>query len=290
MREQRAEHRTAATHAHPGAQRNAGSAPVRQSRPRPDPDGHRSWCRTPHQVPACRSGHTSPAGPPITLSPLERRVSVADGAASQNMGSPTRRHDEQRPVYRPSLNAPERIRLTSGRCRASARCPGQMHAQLIRPERYGDPLTAFVVETVATPHPGPGVGPGVRHGCGRQLQQRLGCPRGVPSMSSQGAGRKPVRQRRSTSAAVDALRASSGLSDGSVDSVRVGDHVVDALRSLGSATTRGSRRAAIRSSRRGAPHLGLRDELGRPEPSTQLVRHTNCSRSPPRLIELFRRR
>ena len=34
--------------------------------------------------------------------------------------------------------------------------PDRMHAQVIRPERYGDPQTAFAVETVATPHPGPG--------------------------------------------------------------------------------------------------------------------------------------
>src|SRR5476649_209622 len=34
--------------------------------------------------------------------------------------------------------------------------PEQMHAHLIRPERYGEPKTAFAVETVATPRPGPG--------------------------------------------------------------------------------------------------------------------------------------
>ena len=34
--------------------------------------------------------------------------------------------------------------------------PAHMHAHLIRPERYGDPQTAFAVETVATPRPGPG--------------------------------------------------------------------------------------------------------------------------------------
>ena len=34
--------------------------------------------------------------------------------------------------------------------------PARMHAQLIRPERYGDPLTAFAIETVSTPRPGPG--------------------------------------------------------------------------------------------------------------------------------------
>ena len=34
--------------------------------------------------------------------------------------------------------------------------PEQMYASLIRPERYGDPQTAFEIETVATPTPGPG--------------------------------------------------------------------------------------------------------------------------------------
>src|ERR1700719_3067205 len=34
--------------------------------------------------------------------------------------------------------------------------PDEMQAQVIRPERYGDPQTAFAVETVATPRPGPG--------------------------------------------------------------------------------------------------------------------------------------
>src|ERR1035441_7297637 len=34
--------------------------------------------------------------------------------------------------------------------------PARMHAQVIRPDRYGDPHTAFAVETVSTPRPGPG--------------------------------------------------------------------------------------------------------------------------------------
>jgi crotonyl-CoA carboxylase/reductase len=34
--------------------------------------------------------------------------------------------------------------------------PERMHASLIRPERYGEPRTAFEIETVATPTPGPG--------------------------------------------------------------------------------------------------------------------------------------
>src|SRR5437870_13589093 len=33
--------------------------------------------------------------------------------------------------------------------------PPRMHAQLIRPERFGEPEEAFQVETVETPRPGP---------------------------------------------------------------------------------------------------------------------------------------
>src|SRR5881397_2285589 len=34
--------------------------------------------------------------------------------------------------------------------------PPRMHAQVIRPERFGDPETAFQVEAIDTPAPGPG--------------------------------------------------------------------------------------------------------------------------------------
>ena len=101
--------------------------------------------------------------------------------------------------------------------------PGQMHAQLIRPERYGDPQTAFAVETVATPRPGPGevlvyvMAAGVNY-------NNVWAALGVPSTSSP-RGRKPARPRTFHIGGSDASGIVWAVGEG-VDSVRVGDDVV----------------------------------------------------------------
>ena len=52
--------------------------------------------------------------------------------------------------------------------------PARMHAQVIRPERYGDPQTRVRDRDRGDAAAGPGTGPRLRDGGGRQLQQRLG--------------------------------------------------------------------------------------------------------------------
>src|SRR5438128_5419041 len=43
-----------------------------------------------------------------------------------------------------------------GRIPPAGTVPARMHAQVIRPERFGEPERAFQVEVIDTPHPGPG--------------------------------------------------------------------------------------------------------------------------------------
>lgn len=58
--------------------------------------------------------------------------------------------DERRPVVTPGVD-PAPI----GELPPIGKVPAYMHAQVIRPERYGDPASAFVSELVATPAIGP---------------------------------------------------------------------------------------------------------------------------------------
>ena len=62
--------------------------------------------------------------------------------------------------------------------------PEEMYAQLIRPERFGEPTKAFQVEKVPVPEIEPGRGAGLRDGGRHQLQQRLGRARRRRSTSS----------------------------------------------------------------------------------------------------------
>ncbi|MBM9463042.1 crotonyl-CoA carboxylase/reductase [Aeromicrobium sp. YIM 150415] len=58
--------------------------------------------------------------------------------------------DERTPVANPTTTATE-----IGALPPVGEIPATMHAQVVRPERYGDPATAFVPETVPTPAIGP---------------------------------------------------------------------------------------------------------------------------------------
>ena len=52
--------------------------------------------------------------------------------------------------------------------------PKQMHAQLVRPDRFGDPTTAILDEVVDVPELGPHDALVMAMACGCELQQRLG--------------------------------------------------------------------------------------------------------------------
>jgi len=101
--------------------------------------------------------------------------------------------------------------------------PARMHAQVIRPERYGEPQTAFVGETVSTPKPGPGqalvyvMAAGINY---NNVWAALGRPVDVIA-----ARRKAGEAESFHIGGSDASGIVWAVGDG-VDSVRVGDHVV----------------------------------------------------------------
>jgi crotonyl-CoA carboxylase/reductase len=101
--------------------------------------------------------------------------------------------------------------------------PGHMHASLIRPERYGDPQTAFKVETVATPTPGRGealvyvMAAGVNY---NNVWAALGRPVDVIAARLKAGAQEPFHIGGS-----DASGIVWAVGEG-VDSVAVGDHVV----------------------------------------------------------------
>src|SRR5580693_9691080 len=101
--------------------------------------------------------------------------------------------------------------------------PELMHAHLIRPERYGDPQTAFAVETVPTPRPGPGqalvyvMAAGVNY---NNVWAALGRPVDVVA-----ARRKAGEAEEFHIGGSDASGIVWAVGDG-VTNVKVGDHVV----------------------------------------------------------------
>src|SRR6202163_3772268 len=101
--------------------------------------------------------------------------------------------------------------------------PDQMHAQVIRPERYGDPQAAFAIETLTTPRPGPGqvlvvgMAAGVNY---NNVWAALGRPVDVIA-----ARRKAGEAENFHIGGSDASGIVWAVGEG-VDSVRVGDHVV----------------------------------------------------------------
>lgn len=101
--------------------------------------------------------------------------------------------------------------------------PARMYAQLIRPERYGDPQTAFAIETVSTPRPGLGqvlvyvMAAGVNY---NNVWAALGRPVDVIA-----ARRKAGEAENFHIGGSDASGIVWAVGEG-VDSVRVGDHVV----------------------------------------------------------------
>ena len=101
--------------------------------------------------------------------------------------------------------------------------PGHMHASLIRPERYGDPRTAFKIETVATPTPGRGealvyvMAAGVNY---NNVWAALGRPVDVIAARQKAGEREAFHIGGS-----DASGIVWAVGEG-VDSVAVGDHVV----------------------------------------------------------------
>ena len=101
--------------------------------------------------------------------------------------------------------------------------PARMHAQVIRPDRYGDPYTAFAVETVSTPRPGPGqvlvyvMAAGVNY---NNVWAALGRPVDVVA-----ARRKAGEAEDFHIGGSDASGIVWAVGDG-VEGVRVGDHVV----------------------------------------------------------------
>src|SRR6202045_3974271 len=101
--------------------------------------------------------------------------------------------------------------------------PDEMQAQVIRPERYGAPQTAFAVESVATPRPGPGqvlvyvMAAGVNY---NNVWAALGRPVDVVA-----ARRKSGETEEFHIGGSDASGIVWAVGDG-VDNVRAGDHVV----------------------------------------------------------------
>ena len=101
--------------------------------------------------------------------------------------------------------------------------PERMQAQLIRPERYGDPQTAFAVETVATPRPGPGealvyvMAAGVNY---NNVWAALGRPVDVIALRQKAGEPEPFHVGGS-----DASGIVWAVGEG-VENVRVGDEVV----------------------------------------------------------------
>lgn len=101
--------------------------------------------------------------------------------------------------------------------------PSRMHAQVIRPERYGDPDAAFEVETMATPHPGRGevliyvMAAGVNY---NNVWAALGRPVDVIAMRQKNGESNPFHIGGS-----DASGIVWAVGPGVVN-VRVGDHVV----------------------------------------------------------------
>src|ERR1700719_2910117 len=101
--------------------------------------------------------------------------------------------------------------------------PDEMQAQVIRPERYGDPQTAFAIETIATPRPGPGqvlvyvMAAGVNY---NNVWAALGRPVDVIAARKKAGATEEFHIGGS-----DASGVVYALGDG-VDTVRVGDEVV----------------------------------------------------------------
>ena len=158
---------------------------------------------------------------------------------------------------------------------AAWRRPGRMHAQLIRPERYGDPQTAFAVETVPTPRPGPGEVARLRRWRRASTTTTSGRPSGDQSTSSPRA-RKQARRRLSTSAAV-MRRESSGRS-AKASTASASATMLSRTADVGFDRSRGSLRAATRSSRR-VRGSGDTKPTGAASRSTRSSRRTNCSPS-----------
>src|ERR1700686_5222670 len=101
--------------------------------------------------------------------------------------------------------------------------PARMRAQLIRPERYGDPAGAFAVEEVTTPRPGPGealvyvMAAGVNY---NNVWAALGRPVDVIAARQKAGEEEPFHIGGS-----DASGIVWAVGDG-VTNVKVGDHVV----------------------------------------------------------------
>jgi crotonyl-CoA carboxylase/reductase len=101
--------------------------------------------------------------------------------------------------------------------------PTTMLAQVIRPQRYGDPAGAFAVEEVPTPRPGPGealvyvMAAGVNY---NNVWAALGRPVDVIAARQKAGEAEPFHVGGS-----DASGIVWAVGEG-VDSVRVGDHVV----------------------------------------------------------------
>src|SRR6202045_1289484 len=101
--------------------------------------------------------------------------------------------------------------------------PPRVHPQVIRPERYGDPQGAFVIETLETPKPGPGqvlvyvMAAGVNY---NNVWAALGRPVDVIATR-----RKAGEAENFHIGGSDASGIVWAVGEG-VDGVRVGDHVV----------------------------------------------------------------
>ena len=154
--------------------------------------------------------------------------------------------------------------------------PARMHAHLIRPERYGDPQSAFAVETVPTPRPGPGealvyvMAAGVNY---NNVWAALGRPVDVIAARHKAGETEDFHIGGS-----DASGIVWAVGEG-VDSVRVGDHVVAHCGMWDSADP-GSLPAATRSSRR-ARGSGDTRPTGGASRSTRSFRRINCCPSRP---------
>ena len=125
-------------------------------------------------------------------------------------------------MYRPS-DMPSPDSTDVGTMPSLGDVPEHMHASLIRPERYGDPQTAFEVETVATPTPGRGealvyvMAAGVNY---NNVWAALGRPVDVIAARLKAGAHEPFHIGGS-----DASGIVWAVGEG-VDSVAVGDHVV----------------------------------------------------------------
>ena len=155
--------------------------------------------------------------------------------------------------------------------------PARMHAQLIRESRFGEPLQAFAPEVVDIPPVGPDdalvyvMAAGVNY-------NNVWAGRGVP-IDVIAARQKAGEAEDFHIGGSDALRDRLCVGE-NVTNIKVGDEVIAHCGIWNGARARDHLgwRPHVRPL---LPHLGLRDQLGAPSPSSRRSRPTSASPRPP---------